>query len=55
MLISLPKLTPTITAIDIQDDEEVLIVVDNDEVALQKDEIGNMFQDTSPEDELVDE
>ena len=49
------KPTPTITAFDVQDDEEVFILADDNEVALTKDEIRNLFQDTSSEDELGNE
>ena len=49
------KLTPTVTAIDVQDDEEVVIVAEDYEVTLTEDEIGNLFQDTSPNDKLGNE
>ena len=38
------KLTPTITAIDVQDDKEAFIVAEDDEMALTRDEIGNAFK-----------
>ena len=37
------KMTPTVTAIDVQDDEEVVIVIEDNEVALTEDEIANLF------------
>ena len=43
--------TPIKSAIDVQDDEEVVIVAEDNEIALPKDEI----QDTSDEDELGNE
>ena len=52
---SIQKPTPTIIAIDVQDDKEVAIVVEDNEVALLEDEIGSLFQDTSSEDELGNE
>ena len=49
---SLQKLTPTVAAIGVQDDREVVIVTQDDEVTLTEDEIEIFFQDTSPEEEL---
>ena len=35
---------PTITATDVQDDEEVVIVAEDDEVVLTEYDIENLFQ-----------
>ena len=44
------NLIPTITAFDVQDDEDIFIVTGNDEIAWREDEIGNLLQYTSSED-----
>ena len=49
------KLTPTVIIIDVQDDEEVVRVTEDDEVSWTEDEIGNLFQGTSSEEELGNE
>ena len=38
------KLSTTVAAIDVQDDEEVVIVTEDDQLTLTEDEIGNLFQ-----------
>ena len=45
------KPKPTAAAIDFKDDEEVVIVNEDDEIALTEEEIGNPFQIT-PKEEL---
>ena len=42
----------SIAVIDVQDDEEVVIVVEDNEV---EDEIGNLFRETSSQDDLQNE
>ena len=49
------KLSPPVTAIDFQDDKEVVIVTEDNEMALTEDEVRNVFQDTSFEEELGNE
>ena len=46
------KLTHTVPATDVQDNEEVVIVAEDDEVTSTENEIGNLVLDTSSEDEL---
>ena len=41
--------------IDVQDNEEVVTVTEDDDVILTDDEIGNLFQDTSSEEEMSNE
>ena len=43
------KPTPIVATTVIQDDVEVVIPTEDDEITLTGDEIGNVFQDTSPE------
>ena len=52
MIILIWKLIPTITVVDVQYDEEVVMEAEDNEVTLTEDEIGNPFQDTSSENEL---
>ena len=49
------KLAPTVATINVQDDKEVVIVTEDNEVTFTKDEIGNLFQCTSSEEELGNE
>ena len=49
------KLTPTVNAIDVQHVEEVGIVAEDNEVPLTEDEIENLFQEASSEDDLGNE
>ena len=46
------KPTSTVATIDVQDDEEIAIVADEEEINLPEDEIRNLFQDTSSEEQL---
>ena len=41
--------------IDVQDDEEIIRITNENEVSLTENEIGNLFQDTSSEEELGNE
>ena len=49
---SIRKITPTLTTIDVQYDHEAVVVTGSNEFALTVDEIGNLFQVTSTEEEL---
>ena len=50
------KPTPIVATVDVQDDYEcVVISTHNYEVTMTEDEIGNLFQETSQEDEIDDE
>ena len=44
-----------VVTIDIQDDKCVVVSTDENEVVFTEDEIGNLFQDTSSEEEIDDE
>ena len=46
------KTTLMVATIDVQDEDELAISVDNDEVTLSEDEIGNIFPDSSSEEQL---
>ena len=52
--VSKPAITPKVVP-DAQDKDEIAILVDNDDVTLIEDEIRNLFQDTSEEEELENE
>ena len=46
------KSNTTITAIDVQGEEEIFVVAEDEEVALTEEDIGSLFQGTSSKDEL---
>ena len=52
---SIQKLTPTVAITYVQDDKEVVLVTEGKKVALTKDEIENLFQDTSSKEECSNE
>ena len=52
---SVQKPTPVVANINIQDNECVVVSTDKNEAPLTEDEILNLFQDTSSEEELDDE
>ena len=52
---STQKPTPTMATIDDQNNEEVVTVTEDNEVILTEDKIGNLFKDTSSEEELSNE
>ena len=47
------KPTPAVAVIDILDEEERGILVDDNEIILAEEEIGNLFQGTSSEEESL--
>ena len=51
-VISIAKLTLTVATTDVQDDEEVFVVTEDNKVTLTENEIQNLFQDISSEEQL---